>query len=162
MSDRQLTIGVTSMNSNPWRISAAVVIGVAGCAVLAGQTKTVPPQPVADRLAPIAVPKPNFGTLTDKPATAKPTVPAGFTVSEYAELRAPRMMVYAPNGDLFVSSPAANNITVLRDADNDGVFESRSAFVEGPPPPGRGQPPAGRPGNAPAGARGAPRGGGAP
>ena len=31
------------------------------------------------------------------------------------------MMVYAPNGDLFVSSPGANNITVLRDANNDGV-----------------------------------------
>jgi len=142
------------MNSNPWRISAAVAIGVAGCAVLAGQTRTVPPQPVADRLAAIGVPKPNFGTLADKPATAKPTVPAGFTVSEYAELRAPRMMVYAPNGDLFVSSPAANNITVLRDANNDGVFESRGVYAQGEVAPPRG-------GGAGAGAgAGAARGGG--
>jgi glucose/arabinose dehydrogenase len=66
-----------------------------------------------------------------------PVVPAGFTVSVYAELQAPRMMVYAPNGDLFVSSPAANNITVLRDANNDGVFESRSVYAEGTPPAGR-------------------------
>src|SRR4051812_4774860 len=151
------------MKSNLWRISATVAVGVAGlCTVLLGQVRTNPPQPVADRLPAVAVPKPNFGTLADKPANVMPTVPAGFTVKVYAELQAPRMMVYAPNGDLFVSSPGANNITVLRDADNDGVFESRSAFVEGPPPPGRGQPPAGRPGNAPAGARGAPRGGGAP
>ena len=119
------------MKSNLWRISATVAIGAAGCVVLAGQSRTVPPQPVADRLAAIGVPKPNFGTLADKPATAMPTVPAGFTVSEYAELRAPRMMVYAPNGDLFVSSPAANNITVLRDANNDGVFESRGVYAQG-------------------------------
>src|SRR6185295_8944812 len=127
------------MNSNFSRISATVAVGVAGlCVVMAGQTRTVPPQPVADRLAPIGVPKPNFGILTDKPATAMPTVPAGFTVSMYAEMPAPRMMVYAPNGDLFVSSPAANNITVLRDANNDGVFESRGVYAQGEVPPARG------------------------
>jgi glucose/arabinose dehydrogenase len=48
------------------------------------------------------------------------------------------MMVYAPNGDLFVSSPAANNITVLRDANNDGVFEERSVFAAGEAPAARG------------------------
>ena len=120
------------MNSNLSRISATVAVGVAGfCVVMAGQTRTVPPQPVADRLAPIGVPKPNFGVLADKPAAAMPTVPAGFTVSVYAEMQAPRMMVYAPNGDLFVSSPAANNITVFRDANNDGVFESRGVYAQG-------------------------------
>jgi len=48
------------------------------------------------------------------------------------------MMVYAPNGDLFVSSPATNSITVLRDANQDGVFEARSVFAGGddtPPAP---------------------------
>lgn len=49
-------------------------------------------------------------------------------------------MVYAPNGDLFVSSPSTNAIVVLRDADHDGVIESRSTFADGttapaPPPP---------------------------
>ena len=71
------------------------------------------------------------GRSVDKPAAVTPSVPAGFTVSVYAELQAPRMMVYAPNGDLFVSSPAANNITVFRDANNDGVFEARSVFAQG-------------------------------
>src|SRR4030095_3609885 len=67
-----------------------------------------------------------------------PSVPAGFTVGVYAELQAPRMMVYAPNGDLFVSSPAANNITVFRDANNDGVFESRNVYAQGAAPARRG------------------------
>ena len=120
------------MSSNLSRISAAVAIGVAGfCAVLVGQRSTVPPQPVADRLAPIGVARPSRGALVDKPDTLMPTVPAGFTVSVYAELPAPRLMVYAPNGDLFVSSPGANNITVLRDTNNDGVFESRGVFAQG-------------------------------
>ena len=68
-----------------------------------------------------------------------PKVPDGFTVSVYAELPTPRMMVYAPNGDLFVSSPAANSITVLRDANNDGRIEDgeKSVFAQGAPPPGR-------------------------
>src|SRR5207244_520142 len=100
MDGRQLTAGVTSMSShgsNFSRISAIVALGLAGfCAVLLGQNRTVPPQPVADRLPAVAVPKPNFGTLVDKPATVMPTVPAGFTVSVYAELKAPRLMVYAP------------------------------------------------------------------
>jgi glucose/arabinose dehydrogenase len=120
------------MNSNLSRIAATVAMGVAGfCAVLVGQRSTVPPQPVADRLAPVGVATPSRGTLVEKPAAVMPAVPAGFTVSVYAELQAPRLMVYAPNGDLFVSSPAANNITVLRDANNDGVFESRGVYAQG-------------------------------
>ena len=120
------------MNSNLSRITASVAMGVAGfCAVLVGQRSTVPPQPMADRLAPVGVARPSRGTLVERPATVMPMVPAGFTVSVYAELQAPRLMVYAPNGDLFVSSPAANNITVLRDANNDGVFESRGVYAQG-------------------------------
>ena len=51
---------------------------------------------------------PKVSRTVPKPEAVMPTVPAGFTVTTYAELQAPRMMVYAPNGDLFVSSPAAN------------------------------------------------------
>src|SRR4029453_4528699 len=108
-------------------------------------------QPMADRLAPGGVARPSRGTLVEKPSALMPMVPAGFTVSVYAELQAPRLMVYAPNGDLFVSSPASNNITVLRDANNDGVFESRGVYAQGEVAPPRGAGPAG----------GAARGGGA-
>src|SRR5687768_10738491 len=113
----------------------------AGCAcVLAAvsapiaQQTTSLPQPRASALPPPATAAPNFGRGVPQPAGVMPKVPAGFTVSVYAELQAPRMMAYAPNGDLFVSSPNANRIWVLRDATNDGVVESCSIFAEGPPP----------------------------
>ena len=38
-------------------------------------------------------------------------------------------MVYAPNGDLFVSSFAGNTITVLRDGKNVGTFAARGAIA---------------------------------
>ena len=113
------------------RIATVVIVAVFCCSLVVAQRTTSQPQPQAGRLGPVSVPGVNRGTLVEKPAGVMPTVPAGFTVSVYAELQAPRMMVYAPNGDLFVSSPAANSITVLRDANNDGVFESRNVFAQG-------------------------------
>jgi glucose/arabinose dehydrogenase len=111
-----------------------LVIGFLGmCGGVLAQRSSGPPQPHADRLPAVSAPRPNRGMLVDKPASAMPVAPAGFTVSVYAEMRAPRMMVYAPNGDLFVSSPATNSITVLRDANNDGVFEARSVYAGSPP-----------------------------
>jgi glucose/arabinose dehydrogenase len=95
-----------------------------------------------------------------------PSVPAGFTVTTYAELPSPRMMVYAPNGDLFVSSPGTNTITVLRDANNDGTFEARGTYAEGGAAPPRGGGGGGGGAAAPAGggrrAGGPPPGFGAP
>jgi glucose/arabinose dehydrogenase len=125
------------------RKPAILVIGLlAMCGVVVAQRSSGPPQPHADRLPAVSSPRPNRGTLVDKPSGAMPVAPAGFTVSVYAEMRAPRMMVYAPNGDLFVSSPATNTITVLRDANNDGVFEARGVYAGMPPadapgPPGQ-------------------------
>jgi len=116
------------------RKPALLVVGFLWmCGIVAAQRSSGPPQPHADRLPAVSAPRPNRGMLVDKPASAMPSVPAGFTVSVYAEMRAPRMMVYAPNGDLFVSSPATNSITVLRDANNDGVFEARSVYAGTPP-----------------------------
>ena len=105
--------------------AAAAIIGAA----VAAQQNSVLPQPRADRL-----PAPQQGTANRnlrvaRPEGVMPAVPPGFTVTSYADLQSPRMMVYAPNGDLFISSPATNSITVLRDANNDGVFEARSVFA---------------------------------
>ena len=72
------------------------------------------------------------------------------------------MMVYAPNGDLFVSSPSAHNITVLRDANNDGVFEERGVYAQGEAPPRRGGAPGGAAGAGAAPARGAAAAGATP
>jgi glucose/arabinose dehydrogenase len=105
-------------------------------AMIFGQKNSVQPQPQPDKLARITVPTRGAGggAPPTKPDGVNPNVPAGFTISLYAELPAPRMMVYAPNGDLFVSSPQSNNITVLRDANNDGVFEVRGVYAQGEAP----------------------------
>ena len=105
--------------------------------LLFAQKNSAQPQPRADQLPPVSVPSPNRGNLVEKPSDVMPMVPAGFSISVYAEIQAPRLMVYAPNGDLFVSSPATNSITVLRDTNNDGVFEQRGAYAQGDPPPAR-------------------------
>jgi glucose/arabinose dehydrogenase len=132
----------------------------AGCAGLVLMAQHVQPQP--DKL-PAPVPgTPNFGGNAPKPDGAELKVPAGFTVSAYAEnLPTARYMVYAPNGDLFVSSFAGNTITVLRDGKNVGTFAARDGVTltaTAPPPAGGGAPRgAGGGGGAPRG--GAPRGG---
>ena len=61
------------------------------------------------------------------------TVPPGFRVQVFADgLQMPRFMALAPNGDVFVSEPSrAARITILRDADKDGVAESREVFASG-------------------------------
>src|SRR5262245_33972654 len=108
-------------------IACASFVALTGA--LIAQQNTVLPQPIAGKLpAPTqASPKPSRGGT--RPEGVNPSVPAGFTLSTYAELPAPRLMVYAPNGDLFVSSPGTNTITVLRDANNDGTFEARETYA---------------------------------
>jgi glucose/arabinose dehydrogenase len=62
------------------------------------------------------------------------TVPAGFTVNLFADkLQYARFMALAPNGDVFLAEPSrdAARITVLRDADQDGVAELRETFATG-------------------------------
>jgi len=97
-------------------LAIAGVGAVSLCAMMVAQKSSIQPQPQADKLAAISVPSRGNATRGAKPDDVLPTVPAGFSISVYAELPSPRMMVYAPNGDLFVSSPASNTITVLRDA----------------------------------------------
>ena len=61
-------------------------------------------------------------------------VPAGFTVNLFADkLQFPRFMALAPNGDVFVAEPLRGDprITILRDADRDGVAETRATFATG-------------------------------
>ena len=87
-----------------------------------------------------------------------PTAPQGFTVSAFAtDLKIPRQMLILPNGDVLVAEgrgghaprlrpkdviagfikkqgntkiKGGNRITLLRDADNDGVPELRAVLVE--------------------------------
>lgn len=92
-------------------------------------------------------------------AGEKPAVPAGYKVTVYADkLDHPRNLHRLPNGDVLVAEtssppregggltgwamkwlmgkagagvPSANRITLLRDADKDGVPETRSIFLTG-------------------------------
>jgi endonuclease YncB( thermonuclease family) len=88
---------------------------VLAASLVIAQQNTVVPQPRASALPAPGAASPKPSRSVPRPETAMPKVPAGFTVTSYADIRAPRMMVYAPNGDLFVSSPGTNTITVLRD-----------------------------------------------
>jgi glucose/arabinose dehydrogenase len=141
----------------PSVLMAGIAAAFAGAALLAQQNST-PPQPKADALPAIAPAQPKIGSTVPRPSGLLPKVPDGFTVSVYAELPTPRMMVYAPNGDLFVSSPANNSITILRDSNNDGVVDERSVYAQGTPPAAR----AGGGGFGGGGAGGGRRGGGPP
>jgi glucose/arabinose dehydrogenase len=61
-------------------------------------------------------------------------VPAGFSVNVFADqLQFPRFMTVAPNGDVLLAEPlrGAARITMLRDADHDGVAEMRTTFAAG-------------------------------
>jgi len=144
---------------------AAIVLATS--AVVA-QQNTVVPQPRANALPSPGTASPKPSRAVPRPESLAPKAPNGFTVTAYADLRAPRLMVYAPNGDLFVSSPGANNITILRDMNNDGVIDSQSVYAQGEPPAprGGGPPPAaaraGAPGRAAAAAPPPPPGRGAP
>ncbi len=137
-------VGQPSRPARFWRylflgcLAGAAVAGV----VVAAQQNSVLPQPRAGALPTPATPRANRNRRVPRPEGMTPTVPPGFSVVSYAELQAPRMMVYAPNGNLFVSSPQTNSIVVLRDANNDGVFEARGVFVGGGDEPQPAVPPA--------------------
>lgn len=69
------------------------------------------------------------------------TVPRGFCVRRYARVRHPRVLAFAPNGDLFVASsgmlgpggtgPGLGAIVVLPDDNRDGVGDAPQFFLEG-------------------------------
>jgi len=106
---------------------------IASVSVVAQQNSVVR-QPRPEALPDPSQAHPNRNQRVTRPEGMMPVVPPGFSVSSYAEVQGGRMMVYAPNGDLFVSSPSTNSITVLRDANNDGVFESRGVYAQGTAP----------------------------
>jgi len=70
--------------------------------------------------------------LVKRPAAAWPKVPEGFSVREFAsDLKNPRVIVTALNGDFFVAESKADRVRVMRDADNDGKPELSEVFVDG-------------------------------
>lgn len=72
----------------------------------------------------------NSPKLVDRPEGALPKAPPGFRVNEFAsDLKKPRVIVTAPNGDIFVAESDANRIRVLRDTDGDGKADVNEVFT---------------------------------
>ncbi len=70
--------------------------------------------------------------LGPQPPGAELQLPNGFAVDVWADdLPSARRIRLAPNGDIFVAQSRLGAVTVLRDADRDGVPETRSTFLEG-------------------------------
>lgn len=108
-----------------------------------------------------AIPTVNIAPAQGWPEGVKPTPPAGMGVTAFASgLAHPRWLHVLPNGDVLVAEsnapprpeeqkgiknwimgkvmkragagvPSANRITLLRDADGDGVAETRATFLQG-------------------------------
>jgi glucose/arabinose dehydrogenase len=74
----------------------------------------------------------NSANLVARPSGALPKVPDGFTVELLtSDVRGPRMLRTAPNGDLFVVESNAGRVKVVRGADRDGGPEKVSVFAAG-------------------------------
>jgi glucose/arabinose dehydrogenase len=137
-------------------VGAAGCGGVARLPVAAG-TGPAPELPPPTRSL---VPTVNVAAATGWPADGKPVAGDGLSVNRFAVgLQHPRWLYVLPNGDVLVAetdappkpddakgvrgffmkllmrkagsgTPSANRITLLRDADGDGVAETRTTLLE--------------------------------
>jgi glucose/arabinose dehydrogenase len=119
------------------------------------------PQPVLPAPHPTLIPTVNIAPATGWPAGATPQAASGLAVNAFASgLDHPRWLYVLPNGDVLVAetnapprpqdksgirgwlmgmfmkkagaaAPSADRITLLRDADGDGVAETRSVLLDG-------------------------------
>ena len=119
------------------------------------------PQPVLPQPSETLIPTLNIAAAKGWPASIKPIPASGLAVNAFASgLDHPRWLYVLPNGDVLVAetnapprperargiegwilkmvqrrvgaaTPSANRITLLRDADGDGVAEMRTAFLQG-------------------------------
>lgn len=88
---------------------------------------------VDDLAPPYDTPSANaFPRVVPRPEGAWPIVPEGFKVTEFAtRLSVPRVIITAPNGDLFIAESQIGQVRVLRDADGDGTPEVKEIFTKG-------------------------------
>lgn len=84
------------------------------------------PQPYATKSSAV------FSRPVPRPADVWPQAPAGFKVGLFAEkLQGPRVIVKAPNGDLFVSETNPGKIVVIRGMTGDGKAQQIEEFASG-------------------------------
>jgi glucose/arabinose dehydrogenase len=87
----------------------------------------------ADLPAPLASqPAANPSRVVAAPAGAAPKAPPGFAVSLFAkDLKQPRVVRIAPNGDIFVAESAAGQVRVLRANDSLSAPATSGVFAAG-------------------------------
>src|SRR5437763_8522519 len=75
----------------------------------------------------------NAPSIEEKPANAALHLPPGFVITEFAaDLRGPRWMAQAPNGDIFVAESRSGRITTILRADKSNSRASeRFVFADG-------------------------------
>ncbi|WP_394823113.1 PQQ-dependent sugar dehydrogenase [Pendulispora albinea] len=74
----------------------------------------------------------NNAKVVDPPPGAEPSVPPGFHAALFAkDLKGPRLLRAAPNGDLFVAASDAGEIQVLRPRPDGSGAESVETFAKG-------------------------------
>jgi glucose/arabinose dehydrogenase/mono/diheme cytochrome c family protein len=86
-----------------------------------------------DLPAPFATKSANNGpSIVDRPQDAWPKAPAGFKVEQFLSgLNEPRLMVTAPNGDVFLAEAGAGQIRVFRGISGDGKPQQNEVFTTG-------------------------------
>lgn len=144
-----------------WLSCAALLLGACAETARLPDSATVGPDPALPEPTRSIVPTVKIAPAKGWPEGVTPKAPAGMQVSAFArDLQHPRWVYVLPNGDVLVAEtnaphrpeegkgikgramthfmkkagaavPSANRITLLRDADGDGVAELREVFLQG-------------------------------
>jgi glucose/arabinose dehydrogenase len=142
-------------------VAAAAIAGACASAAQLPVSAGFGSQPTLPEPDTSPIPLVKVATARGWPAGQKPVAAEGMTVAAFAQgLEHPRWLYVLPNGDVLVAEtngperpednkgirgkifkhyyakagsavPSANRITLLRDADGDGVAEMRSVFASG-------------------------------
>jgi hypothetical protein len=154
MDTRPLTVFAASL-------ACAVALSACGETAKLPEAAGIGPNPTLPAPAKTLMPTVQIAPAKGWPDGATPVAPAGTTVKPFAvKLEHPRWVYVLPNGDVLVAEtaappkpedgkgikgwvmkrlmkragsggPSANRITLLRDADGDGIPETRTVFVAG-------------------------------
>ncbi|ROZ62139.1 sorbosone dehydrogenase family protein [Ramlibacter sp. WS9] len=150
----------TSLFAPAYALVLAALVGCGAVAQSAPNAGTGP-NPTLPSPETSLIPTVNIAEAVGWPQGARPTAPAGFRVTALAAgLDHPRWVYVLPNGDVLVAEsnappkpdakpsikgevmkqvmkkagagvPSANRITLLRDANGDGVADTRTVFMQG-------------------------------
>jgi glucose/arabinose dehydrogenase len=129
-----------SQNQMIWIIVALLLSTLPACAQTKEEVKKSSTKPKLEhyeiKVSDLPPPKlennvNNGPSVIERPKDAQFILPDGFQVSVFAEgdLKRPRWMALAPNGDIFVSESEGNRISILRDKDSNGTVDERFIFV---------------------------------